>query len=178
MLIKTQLEAVVQIMDKLSHYQLLKISPTASRKDIQEAFHREAYHFHPDQYQSSADPALLDCSKKIYSRIVEAYRTLISHEKREAYDKINKIFHTQIITEVNEVHANTITSAKAKTPGASAGQRFFKMAQGAAAQGQYQAAKMNLQIALNADPNNQEFLHLLSRIEAQMKKSSQQTEKK
>ncbi len=168
MLTKDKLEAIHRVLPNLNHYQVLKLSPVASVDEIREAFHREALEFHPDQYFSSPDLALLDLSKQIYAKVVEAYRTLSNHSKRADYDKK---MNTQG-PKISEEDENAITSVQRKASGtiSGAGVKFFKMAQTAVASRDYVSAKMNIQIALNADPNNPQYLQLNERIQSELKR--------
>jgi curved DNA-binding protein CbpA len=68
---------------------------------------------------------------------------------------------------------NAITSVRRRPTGATvgAGTRFFKLAQTAYAAKDFQSARMNIQIALNTDPANPEFLTLSQRVESELKKA-------
>jgi DnaJ-class molecular chaperone len=159
MLSKIELETISTIITNLNFYQILKIPAHASEKEISDAYHREALTLHPDLYQTSEDPEVISLSKKIFSKVVEAYRTLSSKERRIQYDQQIKLPSDKSEEEI------TAVTQKAKSPAASAGIRFFKLAQAAFQSGDLNSAKMNVQIALNADPKNPEFLALLHRID-------------
>ncbi len=163
MLSKIELETISEIITNLNFYQVLKVPSHASEKEISDAYHREALSLHPDLYQTSKDPAVIALSKRIFSRVVDAYRTLSSKERRIQYDQQLK-GPASSGGDKNEEEITAVTH-KTKSPAASAGIRFFKMAQTAFQSGDLNSAKMNVQIALNADPKNPEFLALLHRIE-------------
>lgn len=169
MLSKLELKTIASVIKTLDHYQILKISPHASSAEISEAYHREALNLHPDLYEGSQDKELVSLSKDIFSKVVEAYRTLSSKERRIHYDKLKGFNHQAQASDESE---NIITSVthKTKSPAASAGLRFFKLAQTAFQAKDFQSARMNAQIALNTDPNNPEFLALAERIENEIKK--------
>src|SRR5437763_1037265 len=84
---KDELESIGRIVETLNLYQVLKISSLASEAEVRDAFHREATLFHPDRYFSVNDPEIQNHTRKIYARVVEAYRTLSSRTKREEYDR-------------------------------------------------------------------------------------------
>jgi len=169
MLSKLELKTIATVIKNLDHYQILKISPHASRAEISDAYHREALALHPDLYQGSQDQELVGLSKEIFSKVVEAYRTLSSKERRIQYDKL-KGFNPQALPSNENENIITSVTHKTKSPAASAGLRFLKLAQTAFQAKDYQSARMNAQIALNTDPNNPEFLALVERIENEMKK--------
>lgn len=184
---KVELETLNALAGTLTFYQLLKISPIAGAKEIQDAFHREALEFHPDRYLSTQDAELVQLAKSIYSVLVKAYRTLSNSEKRIAYDqelkqsgksleptsrsKRSTPSSSQPTAETSKddevFDENEITAVRQKPQGAatSAGLRFYKMAQTAYSSRDLAAARMNIQIALNTDPKNPEFLQLSQRID-------------
>ncbi|MBN8554267.1 MAG: J domain-containing protein [Deltaproteobacteria bacterium] len=197
MLSLVELETVKSVIGSLSHYQILKISTVASEDDIQTAFHREALLFHPDRYYAANDPKSSDLSKEIYAKVVNAYRTLSNRTKRQEYDrqrlaspsaapttKAKAVPTPESSSELtnrpqfsNEAVAdddeNAITSIRPRPTGATAGagSRFFKLAQTAFAARDFQSAKMNIQIALNTDSSNPEYLNFSQRIETELKKN-------
>ena len=175
---KVELEAIAKILNTLNFYQILKVSPVASTQEIQQAFHREALQFHPDRYAADQDPEVRDLAKLIYGRVVEAYRTLSNRTKRESYDRDrdyrnaldNKTSNPEPSSGVDE-DAVTSVRQKASGPTASAGNKFFRLAASAFSTRDLTSAKMNIQIALNTDPKNPEFIQLLQRIETELKKA-------
>lgn len=64
----------------IDYYAILNIKPTASRKEIKEAFRREALKWHPDRNNSS------DATERM-QLINEAYLILKDDEARARYDK-------------------------------------------------------------------------------------------
>ncbi|MDB5037841.1 MAG: heat shock protein DnaJ domain protein [Bacteriovoracaceae bacterium] len=168
MISKEEFEALLRIIGNLSHYQLLKIGITASEDEVQDAFHREALIYHPDRYQGMGNADLLAKSKQVYARIVEAYRVLSNKTQREQYDQKvgSKLGATSGVDPDDEV-----TSVKFKKSATSpSGMKFFKLAQTALQSGNLQSAKMNIQLALNTDPENRELQQLSQRIETSLKK--------
>jgi DnaJ-class molecular chaperone len=172
MLTKHELQAIAGLLDQLDYYKLLKVASHASEEEIRNAFHNEALLLHPDQYQSAKDSELLDLSKKIYSKVIEAYRTLSSSERRKDYDLALKKNRTSGVSgsQINDdSDENEITAVRRieRTATTTAGQKFFKLAQAAFRSKDLNAAKMNIQIALNTDSKNPEFLDFLHRIDAE-----------
>jgi len=180
---KDELEAIARIVDGLNLYQVLKVTQVASEQDVRDAFHREAISFHPDRYLRFNDPQMSTLSKRIYARVVDAYRTLSTRQKREDYDK--KLNNPSVSSKGSiaegsaferrgggseTVDENAITGSKRKAAPSAAGQRFYKLAQTAFSSKDFQSARMNIQIALNADQGNPDFLQLSQRIEAELRK--------
>lgn len=175
MLTKIELETVSKVIDQLTYYQILKVSPAATESEIRDAFHREALQFHPDQYFSSDDPELKELAKKIYGRVVEAYRTLSSRQKRTEYDQeINQAYSANPIDD-EEDEEDVITSVRRKPDWATGnqqpGNKFYKLAEAAYYSRDYKSALMNIQIALGTDETNAKYKNLKDRIEFELNKS-------
>ncbi|MBW1777064.1 MAG: J domain-containing protein [Deltaproteobacteria bacterium] len=67
-------------MTTQDYYQILNVSPTASRAEIKEAYRRLAFQYHPDR--NISDP---DTAEKM-KRLNEAYAVLSNDTKRREYD--------------------------------------------------------------------------------------------
>jgi len=161
---RIELEATLKVIKTLNYYQLLKVSPLASEEEIQEAFHREALLFHPDQYLAGSDSEGQKTAQEIYSRVVEAYRVLSNRNKRIDYD--NKLKGIDKINEDEVEDENAITSVKHRPDWASSGpgDKFFKLAEKAASAGDYKSALLNVQIALGTEPSNPKYMKLKERV--------------
>lgn len=169
---KIELETTVKLMRSLNFYQILKVSPIAGEEEIREAFHREALAFHPDRYSDLGDPELIELVKKAYAKVVDAYRTLSSREKRLEYDQsLNP--KADPLDEESTVDENAITSVKKRPTWASGGpgDKFFKMAEKAHHSGDHKSALVNIKIAMGSDPNNSQYKSLKLRIEAALQKA-------
>lgn len=168
---KVQLKTVYEVMRTLNYYQILKVGELASDDEIQDAFHREALAFHPDQFFSENDPELQELAKKVYGKVVEAYNVLSTRTKRIAYD--NKLKGIDRIEEDDDMDEDAITSVKRKPDWATSGpgEKFFKLAEKAFAAGDVRSAQMNVQIALGAEPSNPKYMKLKERIAALSSKS-------
>jgi len=166
---KNDLETLEGILPNLNHYQLLKISPAATSDEIQAAFHREALLFHPDRYQKLKDTEMLNRARHIYLKIVEAYRTLSNRMKRQTYDESLKIKNDKKSSDSNN-ESEITTFITRKTNINSPAFKFLKLAQTSLQSGNIASAKMNIQLALNMEPENQEFTQFLQRLETHTKK--------
>lgn len=65
----------------VNYYDLLKISPGASKEEIRRAFYKLAKQYHPDVSRNS----------RTFLKILNAYKTLIDKEKKQEYDRKLKI---------------------------------------------------------------------------------------
>ena len=156
---RTELEAIVKVIKSLTYYQILKVTPASSLTEIREAFHQEALDFHPDQYTHSSDPISQEMSRKIYERVVEAYRTLSQQDKRVLYDHM---------LDGGEISAPIIKETMTKKLGM--GDRFYQLAAQAFQNKDFPSAKMNIEIALNAENENQKFLQLKTKVDLELQR--------
>jgi curved DNA-binding protein CbpA len=67
-------------MDHYNHYNVLKVSNTASQADIRKSFRYLALKYHPDKNKNSEE------SKQKFMQIVEAYKVLSDEQARKSYD--------------------------------------------------------------------------------------------
>ncbi|VVA92846.1 unnamed protein product [Arabis nemorensis] len=65
-----------------NYYDVLGVSPKATREEIKKSFHELAKKFHPDTNRNNPS------AKKKFQEIREAYETLSNSERREEYDKL------------------------------------------------------------------------------------------
>lgn len=172
--VQTNLKTVKTVMEGLNCYEILKVSPAAPSEEIQEAFHREATLYHPDQYSTSSEEDRFLASE-IYAKIVEAYKTLTNPKKRRNHDLELKQRESKDLTDPHfekddDSDPNLVTVVKEKPTGprVTAGARFFQLAEKAYSTKDLTSAKMNIEIALNTDPTNPQYLHLRHRIQADL----------
>lgn len=62
-----------------SHYDTLRIPPTATKDEIKKAFHKLSLKYHPDLSKSTTN-------NELYKQISSAYTTLSDDVQRQAYD--------------------------------------------------------------------------------------------
>ena len=63
-----------------NHYTLLGVAPSATEKEINEAYRKLAFQYHPDRNKMSPE------SNKIMRELNEAYSTLSNPARRKDYD--------------------------------------------------------------------------------------------
>jgi DnaJ-class molecular chaperone len=82
---RVQVLTALERMDSASYYDLLAVGAGVAPKDLQEAFHRFALVYHPDQY-IDGDQKVRDAAQRVFARGVEAYRVLRDRELTRRYD--------------------------------------------------------------------------------------------
>ena len=71
-----------------NYYEILKVSPKASKTEIKSAYRRLARKLHPDKNQGSEETA------RAFAQIAEAWEILRDAKSRSIYDK--KLLHAQM----------------------------------------------------------------------------------
>jgi len=76
-------------LDSKNHYELLGVSPEATRAKIRERYREIALVYHPDSnfYNEIIDDASDHDQMQMFKVITEAYNTLMDEKKRAEYDR-------------------------------------------------------------------------------------------
>ncbi|MFH1017789.1 MAG: DnaJ domain-containing protein [Pseudomonadota bacterium] len=147
--------ALKKTYDQLTYYALLGIAPSALLKDIQAAYRQCTRRFHPDRFFKSDDAAAKDAANAIYKRMVKAYTTLKSPEKRAEYDmELKKGDQTRKAAgerSSSDFALSDIAEPPAP-PKTQQGRKFFDLALIALRQGNVENAKLNLKLGLQVEP--------------------------
>ncbi len=69
-----------------TYYEILDIPRTAIDEEIKKAYFSLARRFHPDRFDRKVQATHRDLIDEVFDAITNAYRTLISQDKRRAYD--------------------------------------------------------------------------------------------
>ena len=80
-----ELQALVQVLDELDYFQILKVPVSADPTAIKAAYYRESRAYHPDRFFQVESVDLKHAVGRIYKRINEAYVTLRDDSKRAKY---------------------------------------------------------------------------------------------
>lgn len=75
-----------RLLESQSHYEVLRISESASREEIKRAYFRLAKEYHPDRHFESGMEEVKNELNTLFTRITEAYDTLVTERKRKEYD--------------------------------------------------------------------------------------------
>ncbi len=78
-----------------TYYQIFDLPRTASEEEIKKAYFNLARKFHPDRFERSVQAAHGDLIDTVFDSITNAYRTLISKDKRKAYDSAASGAHSE-----------------------------------------------------------------------------------
>jgi len=84
--LRRQVIAMHRRLEKLDHYALLGIDPSADRKAVRRAYHDLAGKFHPDRYFRKKLGSFKVRLEAIFHRVTLSHDTLSDREKRAEYD--------------------------------------------------------------------------------------------
>ena len=149
------------------YYQLLGIIRTATSDQIRSAFHRFAREHHPDNFVGSPEEA--ERHTMLYQQASEAYRVLLDPTKRQLYDEGlaqgTKRYRDDRLRETRRSMRPPggvmLRSSKART--------FFTRAHRAIKNEDWPQAKLNLKMAIQHEPDNEELQAKLEEVLQKMK---------
>jgi curved DNA-binding protein CbpA len=149
------------------YYSLLGIIRTANADQIRAAFHRFARKHHPDNFVGSPEES--ERHNELYQHGSEAYRVLLNPTKRRLYDedldkgvvRYSEDRAKEKLRSMRPPGGVVLRSSKARA--------FFTRAHRAIESADWAQAKLNLQMALQNEPDNQELKAKLEEVLQRMK---------
>lgn len=150
-----EVEVVLEVLDHMDYYQLLKLPHHATPAEIQSAFFRESRTFHPDRYFGVEDDAFKGKVLTLYKRLAEAYGVLKEPDSRALYDQqLAKGAGLRFDRTTLEI-ANRQSAAPEMAATTQQGRKFMVMGLESFSRGDYRSAALNFQFACNAEPSNE-----------------------
>jgi len=165
-------QVLVQALDGLDYFQILKIEQTATLSEIKKAYYQESRAFHPDKYFHLSDEGeVKENVHRIYKRITEAYTVLREAEAKAKYlvdingpDRSTKLRY-------NEESEAELKKAKeeetGKTPQA---RQCYREAMLAISQKRWEQAERQLNTAIMYESDNALFKEKLEEVRKNIKK--------
>lgn len=80
-----RIESRASLLDRLSHYELLEVDPTATKQQIQAQYLKLAKELHPDRLGAGMED-LKPIATRVFSRMTEAQQVLTDDSRRADYD--------------------------------------------------------------------------------------------
>jgi DnaJ-class molecular chaperone len=167
---RQEVAALVQALDQLDYFGVLKLSQTAGVAEVKAAYHRESRAYHPDRFAALPDQALREQIGRIYRRINEAYTVLRDDAKRKKYvadisgpDREKKLRFTEADeAQVKDAQKKKIEEQFGQTLN---GRKFYAAAMADIQAGRWEAAERNLKSALMYEPQNARFKEQMALVE-------------
>lgn len=142
-------------LEQLDYYTLLGVDDGASTDAIRSAYHAFALKYHPDRHVGGS-PRRLARATQIFRRGAEAYKVLIDAELRRRYDQGLARGQLRLSRETERPPPPSPVAGYRSQIGLKA-RPFCQRAEQAVKAGDWATAKLNLQIALGHEPNNEEI---------------------
>jgi curved DNA-binding protein CbpA len=155
---EVEVQALVQVLDELDYFQILKVAHTADPSVIKQAYYRESRAYHPDRFFQVASVELRESVGRIYKRINEAYVVLRDDAKRAKYAA--DVAGPERPKKLRFVEASEQELKKDKeqeigtTP---QGRKFFQAGMMDLAAQRWAAAERNFKLALTYEPANANY---------------------
>lgn len=156
---------LAKTLDQMDYYQILRISQRAFTNEIKNAYYRQSRAFHPDKFFSE-DPKITAMIHKIFKRINEAYKVLSDPDTRAAYTRgLNSPERETLL----RYHPKKLEQQKKGGPEdegqTTMGKKYYLLAKTSIQNKDYKSARINLQLALKMEANNQTFQARLKEVE-------------
>lgn len=150
------------------YYTVLGIIRTATSDQIRSAFHRFAREHHPDNF-AGAPPEEGEQHTELYQLGSEAYQVLFDPIKRKIYDEGLEQGHVRYSADRAEETRRTMRPPGGVALRSSKAMTFFARAHKAMKVEDWPQAKLNLQMALQNEPNNEDLEGKLQEVLERMK---------
>ena len=154
--------------EPLDYYRLLGIIRTATSDQIRSAFHRFAREHHPDNFVG-APPEEGDGHTELYQLGSEAYEVLLDPLRRKIYDEGLAQGRVRYTPDRAEETRRTMRPPGGVVLSSSKARVFFTRAHKAIKAEDWPQAKLNLQMALQSEPNNEDLKGKLQEVLERMK---------
>jgi curved DNA-binding protein CbpA len=148
--------------DAKNYYELLGIIPAATSDQIRSAFHRFAREHHPDNFVGSPDES--ERHTMLYQQASEAYRVLLDPTKRQLYDEGLAQGHVRYRDDRLRETRRSMRPPGGVMLRSSKARAFFTRAHRAIKSEDWPQAKLNLMMALQHEPDNEELRSKLEEV--------------
>ncbi len=162
---RVEVEAISSVLDEVDYYQILKLKGGAPIPDVEKAFAGQSQMFHPDNYFGVRDPKFIKALTTVFKKVNEAYQVLKDPELKKMYDKKmgfrgagakdagkggrrrRGIDKKALEAEKQVLEAGGVVSDKNAI-------KYWDLAEIATMNKDWNGVVMNLQFALNYEPEN------------------------
>jgi len=171
---KIELETLAELLPELNYYQLLRLERRVAQEFVDKAYRAEARRMHPDRYASHPDVTVKTHANEIYRVLQEAWNTLKDPEARTAYDQeLEEGARRLSIDSRRRAEAEAAAAANPEHAALSEkGGKYWKMALQNWHDKEFQGCVMQIQFALNFEPDNDTFKEWLERAKAKVEEDS------
>ena len=147
-------------LDNMTYYSVLGLTPDSPIGEIIKAYDQMSIKFHPDRHIRLQGSSLGQKCKEIYMIVLQAYQILTNPEDRKKYNE-----------QISEGHLRLNPTSPNQTPEKledlsliPGSRKFLGLAQTSLDSQNTPSALINIQLALNMDPNNEKILSKIDEL--------------
>ena len=163
-------------LDSLDYFQVFRLEPTATPREIKDAYYRESRTYHPDRFHQLPDEGLKEKINTVFKRITEAYVVLRDDAKRAKYlsdisgpERAQKLRYTEESeAEKKAEQRKAIEEQIGTTP---KGRDCYKLGMQELDRKRWEAAMRQFKMALMYEPANAKYKEKLKEAEAEYDKT-------
>jgi DnaJ-class molecular chaperone len=157
---RIEIETLHELLPELDAYKLLGLAEGCAQADVDAAFRNESRRLHPDRVAAGGTPELRTKANDVFKALTEAGRNLRDPDARAAYDAQRKGGSRAEEEARRAAEAAKYPARAARTP---KGEKHWKMALQNWNDEDYNGAAMNIQFALQFEPQNEVFKEWLAK---------------
>ena len=166
-----------ELLDELNYYSLLRIDPDCVQGDIEPAVRSATKQHHPDRVNALKDAELSRAASEVFQRIKEAGENLQDPEKRAQYDEVMKAGVLRMTDEALALAEQE--RLKSESPEHAAthpkAEKYWHMALKDWDDKNFKGCVMNIQFAMNFEPENEVMKEWLDKAKSASQKKSSET---
>jgi curved DNA-binding protein CbpA len=166
-----------EILDELNYYTLLRLEADCVQGDIEPAVRAANRQHHPDRVNALKDAELSKAASDVFQRVKEAGDNLQDPDKRAQYDEILKAGVLRMTDEALAIAEKE--RLKAESPEHATthpkAEKYWHMALKDWDDKNFKGCVMNIQFALNFEPENETMKEWLDKAKTASKKKSSET---
>jgi curved DNA-binding protein CbpA len=153
-----EVQALMQVLDELDYFQILKVPTSADPGAIKLAYYRESRAYHPDRFHQIPSTDLKEAVGRIYKRINEAYVTLRDDAKRTKYaTDVSGPERPKKLRFIEESEQELKKEKEAEVGTTPQGRKFFQAGMLDLMAQRWASAERNFKMALTYEPTNANY---------------------
>jgi DnaJ-class molecular chaperone len=155
--VKIEIGTLHGILDEVDYYKLLCLDSDCPQGEIEGALRRESRSRHPDRVAALGDETISRQADQVFQRIKEAGECLSDPDQRAQYDEVLSAGILRMTDDAMELAEKERQKADNPEHAASHPQaeKFWKMGLKDWREKNYKGCVMNIQFALNFEPDNE-----------------------
>jgi len=171
---RVEVETVHSLLEDMDYYRLLRLKPGAPVMEVERAFSDQSQTFHPDRFYGVRDPKFTRMVTAVFKKVSEAYQVLKDPELKRMYDKkLGVVPGSDSASDVRSVNKAALEKERDRSELDDAvtdkrARKYYELALIARNNEDWNGVVMNIQFALNYEPENDNLKTELKRARGYM----------